>query len=421
MKYILLLFVAFAGIANAQRFTPIYTDWSNNSYVNNVTSLSSGDIIVYGNGEFLPSPSPPDGFIIRGKKIAPLDWAIPNNTQIIIEHNGTIYLGGALGVGYITDGHYQKLVTTEAHIFAMCVYRGSLYFGGTLGDINGTNGNIGKYNLSTGELTVDSLADNAVKSIVPFAKAGEDTSLYVLCDTKGFGLFKLDQNLNPIDMNSEESAPKSYVGIEMKIWKNQLIVICWGGNNDGYVGTYDGYDEWEFSHNINSPSKISISPTDELCISGTVFTDSGKFVLSKFETVNEFIELDDENGRSLQSVTLVGPKVFLAWDRTSTFVIMNDGTWIEDYPDYLHVFRLDNMEILPADDMAIYPNPNDGNFSVMIPGRFYDYVSITDINGKRIFFEPIFGNKFDISVEVSPGIYFIQCGNKKYRQKIIIK
>ena len=180
-KYILILIlVAFELTAIAQKFTPVYTDWSNNAYVNNVTTLSSGDIIVYGNGEFLPSPAPPEGFQIRDKKIIPLDWEIPNNTEIIIEYNGTIYLGGALGIGMIVNDHYQKLITTEAHIFAMCVYRGSLYFGGTIGDMSGVRGNIAKYKLSTGELTVDSLADNAVKSIVPFAKSGEDTSLYVL-------------------------------------------------------------------------------------------------------------------------------------------------------------------------------------------------------------------------------------------------
>ena len=419
-KYILILIlVAFELTAIAQKFTPVYTDWSNNAYVNNVTTLSSGDIIVYGNGEFLPSPAPPEGFQIRDKKIIPLDWEIPNNTEIIIEYNGTIYLGGALGIGMIVNDHYQKLITTEAHIFAMCVYRGSLYFGGTIGDMSGVRGNIAKYKLSTGELTVDSLADNAVKSIVPFAKSGEDTSLYVLCDTKGAAFLKLDGDLNSISMESEESAPKSYTGIEMKIWNNQLVVICWGENNDGYIGTYDGYDEWGFSRDINRPSRIDISPNNELYISGTVLTDSGESILSKFETVNECFQIKDENGRTLQSITY-GPTVFTAWDQTSTFIIMNNGTWIEGYPDHLHVFRLDTIEIQKMEDMVVYPNPNDGNFLVSIPGRFYDYVSITDMGGRRIFFEPIFGNEFDISINVSPGMYFIQCGSE-YTQKIIIK
>lgn len=418
-KYILILiFVAFELDAIAQKFTPIYTDWSNNSHVNNITTLSSGDIIVYGNGEFLTSPSPPDGFVIRDKKITSLDWAIPNNTEVIIEHNGTIYLGGALGVGMIVNNHYQRLITTEAHIFAMCVYRGSLYFGGTLGDMNGVRGNIAKYNLSTGELTVDSLADNAVKSIVPFAKSGEDTSLYVLCDTKGSAFFKLDENLNSINMESEESAPKSYIGIEMRIWKNQLVVICWGENNDGYIGTYDGYDEWEFSRDINRPSRIDISPDNELYISGTVLTDSGESILSKFETVNQLVQIGDENGRTLQSTTY-GPTVFTAWDQTSTFIIMNNGTWVEDYPDYLHVFRLDTIEIQKMEDMVVYPNPNDGNFLVKIPGRFYDYVTLIDMTGRKIIFKPVFGNEFYISVEVDPGIYILQCG--KYNKRIIIK
>lgn len=419
-KYILILILlAFKLNATAQKFTPIYTDWIDYAYVNNTTTLSSGNILVYGNGEFLPVPAPANGFQIYNKQIIPLDWEIPNNTEIIIEHNGTIYLGGSLGIGMIVNNHFQKLVTTQTYIFTMLVYRGSLYFGGTLGDINGVTGNVAKYNLSTGELTVDSLSNNSVKSIVPFAKPGEDTTLYVLCDTKGFAFHKLDENLNSIEMESEESAPKSYTGIEMNIWNNQLTVICLGDNHDGYIGTYDGYDEWEFSGNVDHPSRIAISPKDELYISGTVITDSGVSILSRFETLNQFTEIEDENGRTIKSNTF-GPTVLTAWDQTSTFIIMNNGTWVEDYPDYLHVFRLDSIEIPSSDDIAIYPNPNDGNFLVSIPGRFYNYVSITDMSGRRIFFEPVFGNEFDISIDVSPGMYFIQCGSE-YTQKIIIK
>lgn len=417
-KYILIVvFVAFAGIAKAQTFKFIDEQWSY-AYVQGVYTLSNKDVFVFGNGQFLSAPAPMHGCIIRGGVVLPLPWEIPINTAIVVEStDGIIYIAGSLGMGKIENGVYQKLVETQSFIRGMCLYQNSLYFGGSFASIGGIEGNFARYSISTGELTVMTLM-GTVRSVVPFAKAGEDTSLYVLTSEIDSSFYKFDVDLNPRTMTDEGSAPKGYIGREMKIWQGKLVITCWGRYEDGYLGVFDGNGEWEFSHNIRFPTNIAISPNEELYLSGT-FVDSTISNVRKFSSLGESTELVDEKGRRVQS-TIYSPNIYVAWDDKYQYVITNDDSWVDGFVDHHHFYRLDNEVSPRPSNLVVFPNPSNGTFMVELPNRFFGYITIFDINGKVVYSQLHFGKTINIDLlDVENGTYIIKCGDE-YVKKIVI-
>ncbi len=417
-KYILIVvFVAFAGIAKAQTFKFIDEQWSY-AYVQGVYTLSNKDIFVFGNGQFLSAPGPMHGCIIRGGVVLPLPWEIPINTAIVVEStDGIIYIAGSLGMGKIENGVYQKLVETQSFIRGMCLYGNSIYFGGSFASIGGIEGNFARYDISSSELTVMTLM-GTVRSVVPFAKAYEDTSLYVLTSEIDSSFYKFDVDLNPRTMTDEESAPKGYIGREMKIWQGKLVITCWGRYEDGYLGVFDGNGEWEFSHNIRFPTNIAISPNEELYLSGT-FVDSTISNVRKFSSLGESTELVDEKGRRVQS-TIYSPNIYVAWDDKYQYVITNDDSWVDGFVDHHHFYRLDNEVSPRPSNLVVFPNPSNGTFMVELPNRFFGYITIFDINGKVVYSQLHFGKTINIDLlDVENGTYIIKCGDE-YVKKIVI-
>ncbi len=416
MKCILILFVAFAGIAEAQSFKPVLTIGWSGATVNGCVTLKNGDIFVYGDGQFLFAPAPLNGCIVSNGKSYALPWKIPRNIYSVVETNdGIIYTGGALGLGKIQDGVHSLLVESTGFLYSICLYQNSLYFGGTLGSIDNNEANFARYDLSTGEITTKILP-GTVRGIVPFASAGEDTSLYVLTSERNASFFKYDKYLNPLSMSQGEDDPKYYIGVSMSIWQEKLVLICWGNQDDGYLATYDKY-EWEFSPNIDIPRCIAISPNEELFVTGTIFNDTGASIVSEFSTVAEWSELSDENGRIVQSTTY-GARVYIAWSGESQYVVMNSGTWIQNYAHSYHIFRLDSIESNESSEIVVYPNPSSGDFTVKVPVRFSGMLKLFDLSGRLVHSEIVIGKIFPVSIKIEEGIYILQCGN--YVVKIIV-
>jgi len=79
-----------------------------------------------------------------------------------------------------------------------------------------------------------------------------------------------------------------------------------------------------------------------------------------------------------------------------------------------------------ADNVALYPNPSDGNFSVSVKNQLViDEISITDILGKTIKTESLKNvDEHQITMQgTSSGIYFvkIKSGEKSIVKKLIVK
>nr|MBK9651152.1 T9SS type A sorting domain-containing protein [Bacteroidota bacterium] len=74
--------------------------------------------------------------------------------------------------------------------------------------------------------------------------------------------------------------------------------------------------------------------------------------------------------------------------------------------------------------MSIFPNPNNGEFYIS-PNKIFENGNLTVINpqGKKVFETKIIGNLFEnVSVSLSPGIYFVMIRNCEnvYTEKVIV-
>ncbi|GAA4450504.1 GEVED domain-containing protein [Rurimicrobium arvi] len=105
---------------------------------------------------------------------------------------------------------------------------------------------------------------------------------------------------------------------------------------------------------------------------------------------------------------------------------------IEDYLVILHRRTTGIADVTNVDNLQIYPNPNNGQFTVSFnaPNAIADVsVSVTSITGQQIMLEQYqsigssFNHSYDLSGKVAGGVYFITLttDGQKSVQKLIIK
>jgi hypothetical protein len=75
--------------------------------------------------------------------------------------------------------------------------------------------------------------------------------------------------------------------------------------------------------------------------------------------------------------------------------------------------------------LVVYPNPSSGTFHITLPSTGFSRLSITDVNGKRIFTTPVDldQTEIDINVKTLPGIFFLRAekGDSVLTKKIVLK
>lgn len=65
-------------------------------------------------------------------------------------------------------------------------------------------------------------------------------------------------------------------------------------------------------------------------------------------------------------------------------------------------------------EISLYPNPNNGNFTLSIPQEFADgQIIISDLSGKIIVTKQINGVVNDLSLNINQGLYLVQITNNK--------
>ncbi len=82
------------------------------------------------------------------------------------------------------------------------------------------------------------------------------------------------------------------------------------------------------------------------------------------------------------------------------------------------------IEIQQQNSLSIFPNPNNGEFYIS-PSKIFENGNLTviDWQGKKVFETKIIGNLFEnVSVSLSPGIYFVMIRNCEnvYTEKVIV-
>ena len=425
MKYIIAIFLALAPVASAQDtmatlFTPMPAAWDN-AQVMGTTTLGNGDVVVYGYGQFLPDPAPQHGCILRGGQVLPLPWEIPPNTVAIIQNaDGIVYTSGSLGVYKINGSTYEQIVSSTNLLRALYLHDGVLYFGGTVATIDTMFGNMGSYTIATGEIA-STLLPGDIRDVVSYIMPSGEEYLVALSSEKGSSIQILDFNLQKVSLpNSTIESLGAYIGREMLIIDGKLYVTCWeyAGNN-GYLCAFDGY-KWEPSPNIGAVSKLWVSPTGEIYITGSIHYDNYRMSVVRSYTTAEFKELEDDKARSIMS-NVFAVEIFMAWQANHMYIILPSGSWVEGYQfSGHHFFRLDSEapeQIRPL-DILVYPNPSNGNFTVELPSRVLEYLEIYDIQGNLVYREAVFGRKFSFSLNLERGTYILKCG--EYTGKIII-
>lgn len=72
-------------------------------------------------------------------------------------------------------------------------------------------------------------------------------------------------------------------------------------------------------------------------------------------------------------------------------------------------------------DFSIYPNPNNGNFNVSTPGAEHGKIKIYNMLGEMVYEKTAGGNKTEINLPGSPGVYEVQViyNNEVLTKKII--
>lgn len=87
-----------------------------------------------------------------------------------------------------------------------------------------------------------------------------------------------------------------------------------------------------------------------------------------------------------------------------------------------------NEEVSESQDVeaqTIYPNPNDGEFSVLFAAEDVEYnVVVTDFTGKVVYTATGFGREHIVKMkDIVSGVYFVRVniGDKSYTEKVIIK
>lgn len=76
----------------------------------------------------------------------------------------------------------------------------------------------------------------------------------------------------------------------------------------------------------------------------------------------------------------------------------------------------------PSGDLSLFPNPSDGIITVNIKGTQFDgRIEIQDITGKIVYSSSINDNKLQLSLNASPGLYFVRfISNKNVLTKRLI-
>lgn len=416
MKHILIVFLALVQVASAQTFTPIPNNWDGAS-ANGIATYRDSIHIVYGSGQFLKSPAPKNGCILKNGIAEPLPWELPyNTTAIVTTDHDEMYIASTLGIFVLYDDSVTEILRNTSATYALCYYDNSLYFGGTYGFIGNTEGNLARYNLLTGEVTVLSVP-GTIKSIAAYPNSSGDTVLYALSSERGHGLQKFSLDLTSLSMTDEESNPAAYSGRSMIVWNNKLVIACLEPGYSGYIGWYDGH-EWEFSHNLVSPEALHVSQKGELYATGALFENDSIYAIARVFTPNEITELCDAEYRRVIP-SYFGQEVFLAWDTDRTYVVLNEGAWVDGYTDNMHMFRIDSETGVRPESVIAFPNPTSGELYIDFPTRVLDILYIYTIDGRKVHEEITWGlhTKLDVNA-LQNGIYIVTCG--KYRTKIII-
>ncbi|MBC7413061.1 MAG: T9SS type A sorting domain-containing protein [Bacteroidia bacterium] len=94
-----------------------------------------------------------------------------------------------------------------------------------------------------------------------------------------------------------------------------------------------------------------------------------------------------------------------------------DDVMIAQYDRTLQVTI--NNTMLSSDTKAIYPNPNNGTFTV-ISENVGKKLTITDVAGKQVYSTTLTSVTQQIGVELNAGIYLVKVGNNKV-QKLIVE
>lgn len=129
------------------------------------------------------------------------------------------------------------------------------------------------------------------------------------------------------------------------------------------------------------------------------------------------------------SKTLSGNK----WGIRSSFgTYKNELYFLGTYDTTLNVglYKLDPVSnaVLPVNpqDVSLYPNPSAGLINIVMHGRQYDYLILTDQLGRQVYQQSINPGKRSISVQLpanAPGIYYLQLSGKdgSITQKVLLQ
>lgn len=145
------------------------------------------------------------------------------------------------------------------------------------------------------------------------------------------------------------------------------------------------------------------------------------------EVITKYIEFDGDGENNFEWESEDGNKkiVMISDDMKDNTIVLVTENYNENAESNMKM-TFDNS----SQDLEIYPNPNDGKFTIRFESDDKETTSIivTDINGKKVFQDKIkeFSGKYEKELnlkEHGPGMYTItiQNGNNKEVQKVMIK
>lgn len=325
---------------------------------------------------------------------------------------------------------------------------------------------------------------NEMKTVVREMKIVEEELQDALKDQEKVIQLRIDTDENgtdekveinvEVDENGEVTAKKTVNGVEVEMTEEELEEIQLHHDGDGKVIQMRFDDEEMGDHNEFTQISVDIDDEGNKTIKKIVNGEEVEITKEELDEINmiemtdgdiQFMlshEISEELEEKLEEIEIEIEKMLedsdeavkvitkhielngegensFEWeseDGNEKIVMISDD--MEDHTIVLVTENYDenaesNMKMMFDDssqDLEIYPNPNDGKFTIRLESGDKEKTSITvtDANGKKVFQDKIkeFSGKYEKELnlkEHGPGMYTItiQNGNNKEVQKVMIK
>jgi hypothetical protein len=178
---------------------------------------------------------------------------------------------------------------------------------------------------------------------------------------------------------------------------------------DNYI-QYNVFDSISgCNYSLSDSTKIYQSPNPDLGNDTTINWTNGQVFLDAGQSYNNWLW---NNGWNQQTQLYDSTNL---WNDSLNVIIVNVSNQHCSNSDTIRIQVINDVSIdniSPLSSIQLFPNPNDGNFNLIIgEGHSYRYLLISDLNGKTIIKKDILDYTTNINVDLSnlsSGMYLIK-------------